>query len=167
LAKNLQKTFTLRQFQPSDLQRVMYINRTCLPENYTSFFFLDLYRRFPLTFLVAEENGEVVGYIMCRVETGLPNFGLFGIIKKGHVVSIAVMPEHRGKGIGYTLMKEAMKNMEKYNAKECFLEVRVSNQPAINLYKKLGFQIVKVITHYYMDGEDAYLMARKLPFEQI
>ena len=102
---------------------------------------------------------------MCRIETGLPNFGLFGLIKKGHVVSIAVMPEHRGKGIGYTLMKEAMKNMEKYNAKECFLEVRVSNQPAINLYKKLGFQIVKTIRHYYMDGEDAYLMARKLPIE--
>ena len=95
----------------------MYINRTCLPENYTSFFFLDLYRRFPLTFLVAEEDGEVVGYVMCRIETGLPNFGLFGLIKKGHVVSIAVMPEHRGKGIGYTLMREAMKNMEKYNAK--------------------------------------------------
>ena len=165
MAKKLQKTFTLRQFQPSDLQRVMYINRTCLPENYTSFFFLDLYRRFPLTFLVAEEDGEVVGYIMCRIETGLPNFGLFGLIKKGHVVSIAVMPEHRGKGIGYMLMKEAMKNMEKYNAKECFLEVRVSNQPAINLYKKLGFQVVKTIRHYYMDGEDAYLMARKLPIE--
>ena len=143
----------------------MYINRTCLPENYTSFFFLDLYRRFPLTFLVAEEDGEVVGYIMCRIETGLPNLGFFGLIKKGHVVSIAVMPEHRGKGIGYTLMKEAMKNMEKYNAKECFLEVRVSNQPAINLYKKLGFQVVKTIRHYYMDGEDAYLMARKLPIE--
>ena len=143
----------------------MYINRTCLPENYTSFFFLDLYRRFPLTFLVAEEDGEVVGYVMCRIETGLPNFGLFGLIKKGHVVSIAVMPQHRRKGIGYTLMKEAMKNMKKYNAKECFLEVRVSNQPAINLYKKLGFQIVKTIRHYYMNGEDAYLMARKLPIE--
>ena len=165
MAKKLQKTFTLRQFQPSDLQRVIYINRTCLPENYTSFFFLDLYRRFPLTFLVAEEDGEVVGYIMCRIETGLPNLGFFGLIKKGHVVSIAVMPEHRRKGIGYTLMKEAMKNMEKYNAKECFLEVRVSNQPAINLYKKLGFQVVKTIRHYYMDGEDAYLMARKLPIE--
>jgi len=144
----------------------MYINRTCLPENYTSFFFLDLYRRFPLTFLVAEEDEEIVGYIMCRIETGLPNFGFFGLIKKGHVVSIAVMPKHRRKGIGCMLMKEAMKNMEKYNAKECFLEVRVSNQPAINLYKKLGFQIVKTITHYYMDGEDAYLMARKLPIEQ-
>ena len=143
----------------------MYINRTCLPENYTSFFFLDLYRRFPLTFLVAEEDGEVVGYIMCRIETGLPNLGFFGLIKKGHVVSIAVMPEHRGKGIGYTLMKEAMKNMEKYDAKECFLEVRITNQPAINLYKKLGFQVVKTIRHYYMDGEDAYLMARKLPIE--
>jgi len=63
-------------------------------------------------------------------------------------------------------MKEAMINMQKYNAKECYLEVRISNKPAITLYKKLGFQTVKVIRHYYMDGEDAYLMARKLPLEQ-
>jgi len=161
----MQKTFNLRYFMPSDLQRVMYINRTCLPENYTSFFFLDLYKRFPLTFIVAEENGEIVGYIMCRIETGLPNFGFLGLIKKGHVVSIAVLPEHRRKGIGQALMKEAMKNMRKYDARECYLEVRVSNKPAITLYEKLGFQIVKTIRHYYMDGEDAYVMARKLPIE--
>jgi len=91
----MQKTFNLRYFKPSDLQKVMHINRTCLPENYTSFFFLDLYERFPLTFIVAEENGEIVGYVMCRIETGLPNFGFLGLIKKGHVVSIAVLPEHR------------------------------------------------------------------------
>jgi len=162
----MQKTFNLRYFKPSDLQKVMHINRTCLPENYTSFFFLDLYERFPLTFIVAEENGEIVGYVMCRIETGLPNFGFLGLIKKGHVVSIAVLPEHRRKGIGQALMKEAMINMQKYNAKECYLEVRISNKPAITLYKKLGFQTVKVIRHYYMDGEDAYLMARKLPLEQ-
>ena len=114
---------------------------------------------------MAEENGEIVGYIMCRIETGLPNFGFLGLIKKGHVVSIAVLPEHRRKGVGQALMKEAMKNMRKYNAKECYLEVRVSNKPAITLYEKLGFQIVKTIRHYYMDGEDAYVMARKLPIE--
>ncbi|MEM4138682.1 MAG: GNAT family N-acetyltransferase, partial [Sulfolobaceae archaeon] len=45
---------------------------------------------------------------------------------------------------------------------EVFLEVRVSNVPAISLYKKLGFREVKVLRYYYADGEDAYLMAREL-----
>jgi len=140
----------------------MHINRVCLPENYATYFFLDLYERFPETFIVAEEDGEVVGYIMCRIETGLPDFGLLGIAKKGHVISIAVLPEHQRKGIGTALMKEAIAGMRIYKGKECYLEVRVSNTPAVNLYKKLGFESSKVVHGYYADGEAAYIMSCKL-----
>jgi len=142
----------------------MHINRVCLPENYTTFFFMDLYQRFPATFIVAEENGEVVGYIMCRIETGIPSFKLLGIAKKGHVISIAVLPGHQREGIGYELMREAMRSMLDYNAKECYLEVRASNVPAVKLYKKMEFEISRTIEGYYADGEAAYVMARKLPF---
>jgi len=160
--KGLQQTFKLRKFNVSDLERVTYINHVCLPENYTDYFFTDLYNRFPETFIVAEENGEVVGYIMCRIETGLSNFGFGGLIKKGHIVSVAVMPNHRGKGIGQALINKAMEGMQLYNAKQCFLEVRVTNTQAINLYKKLGFQATRTIHGYYADGEDAYVMSKKL-----
>jgi ribosomal-protein-alanine N-acetyltransferase len=123
---------------------------------------MDLHERFPETFIVAEENGEIVGYIMCRIEIGLSNFGFGGFIKKGHIVSIAVMPQHRGKGIGQALVTKAMDGMRLYNAKQCFLEVRVTNTTAISLYKKLGFKITRTIHGYYSDGEDAYLMSREL-----
>jgi ribosomal-protein-alanine N-acetyltransferase len=158
-------TFTLRQFEPSDLEQVLHINRMCLPENYTSFFFLDLHKRFPETFLVAEDNGTVIGYIMCRIETGLPNFKIIGIMKKGHVISIAVLPQHQRQGVGRALVQEAMKAMLLYNVKECFLEVRASNTSAVNLYKKMGFDIIRTMHGYYADGENAYLMAIKLPFK--
>lgn len=160
----MQKTFTLRPFKPTDLEQVMHINRVCLPENYTTFFFMNLYQRFPATFIVAEENGEIVGYIMCRIETGVPSFKLLGITRKGHVISVAVLPDHQRKGIGYELMREAMQAMVNYKAKECYLEVRASNVPAVNLYKKMGFEIAKTVRGYYADGEDACVMARKLPF---
>lgn len=140
----------------------MHINRVCLPENYGDYFFMDLYNRFPETFIVAEVNGEIVGYVMCRIELGLSNFGFSGFIKKGHIVSIAVMPENRRKGIGQALVAKAMEGMRFYNAKQCFLEVRVSNTPAINLYKKMGFKVVRTISGYYSDGEDAYVMSREL-----
>ncbi|MEM3360467.1 MAG: ribosomal protein S18-alanine N-acetyltransferase [Candidatus Bathyarchaeia archaeon] len=158
----MQQAFILRKFAPKDLERVMYINRVCLPENYGDYFFMDLHNRFPETFIVAEVNGEVVGYVMCRIEIGLSNFGFSGFIKKGHIVSIAVMPEHRQKGIGHALVSKAMEGMRLYNAKQAFLEVRVSNTPAINLYKKLGFKVTRTINGYYSDGEDAYLMSREL-----
>lgn len=138
----------------------MNINLVSLPENYSSFFFTDVYAHFPETFIVADIDGKVVGYIMCRVENGFSNFHL---TKRGHVISLAVLPEYRNKDVGYAILIEAMKAMVvSYGAKECFLEVRVSNIAAINLYKKAGLKIEKTLRNYYADGENAYIMSKKL-----
>jgi ribosomal-protein-alanine N-acetyltransferase len=158
----LQKTYRLRKFNINDLEKIVYINRICLPENYSNSFFIDLHKRFPETFIVAEENGDIVGYILCRIETSLEKFGFGGLIKKGHIVSVAVLPEYRKRGIGQGLLTLAMKNMPFYNAKRCYLEVRVSNLSAIKVYQKLGLQIVRTIRSYYSDGENAYVMSRNL-----
>lgn len=123
---------------------------------------MDLNKRYPATFVVAEQEGDVVGYIMCRVETGFSNFGLLGVSKKGHVVSIAVLPAYQRKGVGTALMEEAMKNMRFYKAKECYLEVRVSNVAAVEMYKKLGLAVVRTSKGYYANGESALVLARKL-----
>lgn len=146
----------------NDLPSVTQINQTCLPENYTDIFFVDLFRRHPETFLTAQVEEKIVGYIMCRVEVGLSSIGLSGLVKKGHIVSVAVLPEHRRKGIGQTLVIQAMEGMRKYNAKQCYLEVRVTNQEAVTLYKKLGFDVARTIHGYYADGEDAFVMTLKL-----
>jgi ribosomal-protein-alanine N-acetyltransferase len=158
----MQQTFKLRKFTPDDLQSVMQINRVCLPENYTDFFFIDLHQRFPETFIVAEEDGKIVGYIMCRIEVGLSSFGLGGLIRKGHVVSIAVLPQGRRKGVAQALMTMAMEGMRYYKAKQCYLEVRVTNAAGVALYKKLGFDVSRTSNGYYSDGEDAYVMTKKL-----
>lgn len=158
----MQQTFKLRKFMPDDLQKVMYINRFCLPENYMDFFFMDLYQRFPETFIVAEENEQIIGYIMCRIEVGLSNFGLGGIIRKGHVVSIAVLPQGRRKGIAQALINKAIEGMMHYKAKLAYLEVRLTNDPGVSLYKKLGFEVNRTLNGYYSDGEDAYVMIKKL-----
>ncbi|MCW4005787.1 MAG: GNAT family N-acetyltransferase [Candidatus Bathyarchaeota archaeon] len=158
----MQQVFKLRKFKPDDLQAVMRINRFCLPENYTDMFFMDLHKRFPETFIVAEEKGVIAGYIMCRIEVGLGNFGLSGLIRKGHVVSIAVLPPARRQGVASALIKKAMEGMAHYKAKQIYLEVRVTNDIGINLYKKAGLDITKTINGYYSDGENAYVMSKKL-----
>ncbi len=156
------QTFNIRKFKEGDLQSVMDINRETLPENYTDYFFLDLHERFPETFIVVEEEGKVIGYIMCRVEVGLSNFGLGGLIRKGHVVSIAVLPTARRKGVASELINMALEGMQSYKAKQCYLEVRVTNDAGVNLYKKLGLEVTRTAHGYYSDGEDAYVMSKKL-----
>jgi ribosomal-protein-alanine N-acetyltransferase len=99
---------------------------------------------------------------MCRIEVGLSNFGLGGLIRKGHVVSIAVLPRFRRKGVAQGLLNRAMEGMVSYKAKQCYLEVRVTNDAGVMLYKKLGFDVSRTVNSYYSDGESAYVMGKKL-----
>jgi ribosomal-protein-alanine N-acetyltransferase len=157
--------FRVRGFRSDDLDRVMDINVECLPENYSKFFYRDLYRRFPETFIVAEADGEIQGYIMCRIERGLSKFRGLKTARLCHVVSVATRAPYRRRGLATIVLHTAMENGRKsYDASECYLEVRVSNGPALVLYEKLGFSKVKRKYGYYMDGEDALVMA--IPIEE-
>jgi ribosomal-protein-alanine N-acetyltransferase len=164
----VQLPFSLRRFRADDLDRIMRINRMCLPENYSPSFFMDIYEKSPETFIVAEMDGVIVGYVMCRIERGLSSLTLrpFSIAKKGHIISIAVLPEHRGKGVGHALVEGALEAMlTSYGADSCYLEVRVSNSGAIGLYRSLEFEVEKTARGYYSDGESAHIMSKKLGSE--
>jgi ribosomal-protein-alanine N-acetyltransferase len=157
----LSAVVVVREARREDLEDVVRINRAELPENYPPFYFELHLEQFGKAFLVAEENGEILGYIMCRVEYGDLYTAPERVGKRGHVISIAVVSKARRRGMGTQLMLNAMERMKKYyGVDEYYLEVRVSNEPAIRLYKKLGYNVVKVLPNYYLDGEDAYLMAR-------
>lgn len=159
------KDFIIRNARMDDIDEIMRINRLTLPENYPYYFFVEHLKEYGLAFFVAVTNeGKIVGYIMPRIEWGFSNLKqLPTLVRKGHVVSIAVLEEYRRKGIGTALLESSMRSMKnEYNADEVYLEVRVSNYAAIRLYEKLGFKKVKVLKSYYADGEDAYLMARPL-----
>ena len=149
----------IRRCEERDLNSVVNINMATLPEHYSDYFFESLLRELPEAFIVAEVDDKVIGYIMCKIEFGFSNFRKLGFVKKGHVVSVAVFDQHRGKGIGKALMLEAINGVLSRKSDEIYLEVRVSNTQAIRMYQRLGFQIKSRLRSYYRDGEDAYLMA--------
>ena len=157
-------SYIIRLARLTDIDQIIKINRLSLPENYPYYFFVEHLKEYNGAFYVAEVDGQVVGYIMPRIEWGFSNVKQIPtLVKKGHVVSIAVLEHYRRMGIGKSLLIASLKSMrDVYKAEEVYLEVRVSNTPAINLYKKIGFKEAKVLKHYYADGEDAYLMARSL-----
>ena len=155
--------FKVRGYKSEDLERVMQINAACLPENYSSYFYGDLFQRYPDTFLVAEVEGIVQGYIMCRIERGWSKIGKLTPTRLCHIVSVAVMENYRRRGIGSALIVQAMRNgRDVYSSSEGYLEVRTSNDAAIGVYDMLGFKKVKRNYGYYMDGEDAWVMASPL-----
>lgn len=155
----------MRQFNTKDLESVIEINRTCLPENYASFFFLDTYRSCPTAFVVAEVGTRVVGYIMCRIEHGFSDIRRLRFVRKGHIISVAVLPDYRRAGIASELVKQAVAAVREMNGDECYLEVRATNESALRLYEKLGFTLAKRAPHYYADGAEALVMVIPLKKE--
>jgi len=150
--------YEIRQCDREDIPSVIEVNMKTLPEHYSDGFYYEILSEFPETFLVADLHGVLVGYIMCRIEYGFSQLKRLGLARKGHVVSVAVEEEHRGKGIGTGLVLASREEMVKRSATECYLEVRVSNAQAIALYQKLGFKVTGQLEAYYRDGEGAMVM---------
>jgi len=97
-------------------------------------------------------EGEVVGYVLSAPESS----------EKTRVVSLAVHPEYRRKGVATSLMTESLYELSERGFSTVFLEVRVSNEGAFSLYRRLGFREVGVKKGYYDDGENAYYMKKEL-----
>ena len=99
-------------------------------------------------FLVALLEGKVVGY-----------GGIWLIIDEAHVTTVAVAAEHRQKGIGRRLMIELLERAKSEGMTCSTLEVRASNNPALNLYAELGYKDTARRKKYYPDNqEDAVVM---------
>lgn len=98
-------------------------------------------------YLGYEEEGTLLGYIGCML-----------VLEEASINNYGVLPEHRRKGIGATLMEHLLSHCRKRDVEKVFLEVRISNQAAISLYKKFGFEKIGYRKDYYLDPvEDAYL----------
>ena len=150
----------LRRCELGDIIPVMEINLRTLPEHYSDYFYESLLEELPEAFVVAEISNKIVGYIMCKMEHGFSNFKKLGFVKKGHVVSIAVMNEHRSKGFGSALVNESIEGVKIRQCSELYLEVRCSNNDAVRLYEKLGFSItqkLKILLRLFHLGLDQSL----------
>lgn len=151
--------YLVRACERNDISAVIKINEETLPEHYSDYFYYEVLSEFPEGFLIAEVGGEMVGYVMSRIEYGFSHLKKLGLSRKGHIVSIAVRESHRGKGVGSMLMQKAQEAMAAKGATESYLEVRVSNGEAVSLYQRLGYKSAGRLEAYYKDGEAALVMA--------
>ena len=102
--------------------------------------------------LVAVENGQVVGYI-----------GSQSVLGESDMMNVAVHPDHRRRGIAEALVTALSKDLKARDNVCLTLEVRASNAPAIALYEKLGFAQVGLRKNYYRNPkEDARILRKAL-----
>ena len=141
----------VRTWEEKDIPQIADIENSSFADPWTEGMLKDTLR-FPVyhTFL-AEEGGQECGY-GC----------LILLFEDAELANIAVAPTHRGKGIGKLLLEKMHDYAKTFGAERMLLEVRVSNQSAIGLYEKYGYEKYGLRENYYPDGEDAHLMQKSL-----
>ncbi|MBD1860449.1 ribosomal protein S18-alanine N-acetyltransferase [Trichocoleus desertorum] len=92
----------------------------------------------------------------------LVGLGCFwAIVDEAHITIVAVHPNYQAQGLGQTLLYALLKKARQRGLDRATLEVRASNQPALLLYEKFGFQEAGRRRRYYEEtGEDALILWR-------
>jgi len=142
-----------------DIFRFNNVNLDPLTETYGLSFYLQYLAHWPEYFHVAEApNGDIMGYIMGKVEGHDESW-------HGHVTPVTVASEYRRLNVAAKLMKGLEAVSEKKDAYFVDLFVRVSNNVAVDMYKRLGYSVYRKVLEYYSGDpdEDAFDMRKALP----
>jgi len=104
--------------------------------------------------LLAGSDGQIQGFVVYS-----------HVLDEASIHNIAVGPCWQGIGLGELLLGTALARVRELGARRCFLELRISNEAALGLYRKLGFQPDGLRKGYYRSAsgpEDAVLMSLQL-----
>ena len=137
----------IRKFVPTDLKRVFEIENMSFSQSYGINMFQQLYEM-GIGFLVAEEEGYVIGYVMFWIKYE----------NQGHIISIAVDKNYRRRGAGTQLLVKAIAILSLLNLDAIYLEVNENNTGAVDFYKSFNFKIDRVVPGYYENGDGAIIM---------
>ncbi len=144
----------IREMTMQDVPAVAAIEKMCFSLPWSEQSLINSIAREDTLFLVCEETpedvetGNIVGYI-----------GMYLSFEEGDITNVAVSPDYRQKGYGETLVSKAKEIAKEKHLEMILLEVRVSNIPAISLYKKMGFEELGLRKNFYEHPtEDAIIM---------
>lgn len=127
----------------NELEYIEKIEKTCFDDAWgIQMLEFEYSNNFSHMYIIYDEK-EAAGYISYRE-----------LFESAEILRIAVMPEYRKKGLGMKLIDEMKNNL--VTAQEILLEVDINNVPAIELYKKAGFDTLNVREKYYKHPDGTY-----------
>lgn len=141
---------TFRRMTLDDVDAVWELEKEAFPTPWSREAFVNemLANRFAYYIVGENQASEVIAFC-----------GMWLVTDECHITNVAVTTRARGNGFGEALMREAIRVTRENGGRVMTLEVRVSNDTAQNLYRKLGFQEGGIRKNYYTDThEDALVM---------
>ena len=146
----------IRRAELRDIRRLAELERACFEESYSEELLAFLITSPEHVSLVAELGGIIIGMAIGGLEPGERGELV------GHIWTIEVMAPYRRRGVGARLLSELEEALRARGARECYLEVRADNEPAIRLYERAGYERTGLLHDYYGPGEDGFLMRKRL-----
>jgi len=144
--------FKIRRVQANDIFPVINLAYDTLPERYNPSIFNQFYESFPEGFLVALQNHTLIGFLI----------GIKTTTDTARILMLSVNNNNRKQGIGSALLKQFISEMKNQQITKVDLEVRTTNQGALEFYLKRGFNLREKLLQFYQNGEDAYIMSKGL-----
>ena len=154
--EGLESEKKFRLMVEEDLDTIIAIEESVYPFPWTRGIFFDCLNIGYLCWLL-EVDGKIVAYAVMSVAVG-----------EAHLLTIVVSKENQGKGYGKMMLNEMIQHAVSDNAGAMYLEVRISNKPAIQLYHQRGFNELGIRNNYYpaeKGREDALILALDLSYE--
>ena len=143
---------TVRSMTVEDIPGVVEIENHCFSTPWTRHAFRMELKNKLAVYLVAEHREKVAAYA-----------GMWLIVDEAHITNVAVHPAFRSLGLGRRILEAMVAEARARNILRMTLEVRKSNDTAIQLYREKGFLIAGIRPGYYVDnGEDAIIMWKEL-----
>ena len=135
-----------------DIDEVLNISALSLKESWSRDSFFNELSNPVAKYLIAKVDDKVVGFA-----------GIWTVLDEGQITNIAVHSDFRNSKVGSALVEGLISNLNEWKLNSMTLEVRKSNIPAQNLYKKYGFKEEGLRKRYYSDNnEDAIIMWYRL-----
>jgi len=139
-----------------EIPRVYEIERRSFDYPFSESILYYFYDAEPSLCFTVYYNGELVGFLLG---------GTTSTKNQAHILSIAIDERYRRQKMGERLMRFFIEYCKNRDFNSIILEVKVTNVPAIRLYQKLEFKIIKTVRKYYEDNTDAYVMLLNLDSE--
>jgi ribosomal-protein-alanine N-acetyltransferase len=145
------KDLTISVMTVDDLQAVLEIERSSFTTPWSEISFFNEIKNPRSIPKVARLGGRIAGYLCAS-----------RIIDEGHILTFAVHPEFRNRGIASALIRDILGQLKREGCRFVFLEVRASNSGARKMYEKFGFRELGVRKNYYVSPvEDGVVMVLK------
>lgn len=139
---------SVRPMLQEDVDAAARIEQQVFSQPWSRQGFLDALKIQNTVFLIAEEDGRLLGYA-----------GMYCTLEEGEVTNVAVAPQERRRGVGGMLMEAIREEAKRLGLERIILEVRVSNESAIRLYERQGFTKCGTRKGFYdFPKEDAYIL---------